>query len=351
MKPSKPTPYSKKQQKLVWFVSLFLWWGLGFFLTESRLSLAYGSFLLWAVTAGFIWGRKAPFLAVGIFLVGSVSLSWEVLSTESWRWVVGDTGLWTLVVFLSSLSSSFWARLQKANARVQSLEQGFLHAARWSIWGRLTVSMGHELRNQIAIVTGYLDQMNEEGQLSPAYQRKVQRSLLANDRMLKILTQLRFMTRDCMQEPLQPLSIADVLQEALEFLERPLEYRAVSVSWKAEAELPRVIAHPVLLQTLLVHLLLHSLEHFKGQTTADGKAICMDIQRQGEGIILHYQDNGQHPKLWDEAGQTLAQQLVLRLGGSIEQRVSHPAGWEVFLYLKSAQPAVHNQDHEALVAS
>ncbi len=349
--PSKPSLYSKKQQKLVWLGSLFPWWGLGYFLTPKLLPLAYGSFLLWAATAGFIWGRKAPFLVVGIFLVGSASLSWEVLSTEPWRWVFDDTGLWSLLVFLSSLSSSFWASLQDAKERVRDLERGFLNTARWSIWGRLTVGVGHELRNQIAIVTGYLDQMKEDGQLSPIYQRKLERSLLANSRMLKILAQLRSLTRDCLQEPLQPLTVADVVQEALEFMQHPLEYRGISVNWTAEAGLPQAMAHPVLLETLLVDLLLDSLDRFKTQTAADGKFITLNIKSQNEGICLHYQDNCQAAVLWDDAGQLLAQQLTQHFGGSMVQTRNRAQGSEVFLHLKSVQPTVATKNQDAWLAS
>ncbi len=349
--PSIPSLYSKKQKKLVWLASLFPWWGLGYFLTPKLLPLAYGSFLLWAVTAGFIWGRKAPFLVGGIFLVGSASLSWGALSTAPWRWVLDDTSLWSLVVFLSSLSSSFWASLQDANGRVRDLERGFLNAARWSIWGRLTVGVGHELRNQIAIVTGYLDQMKDEADLSPVYQRKLERSLLANSRMLNILTQLRSLTRDCLQEPLQPTTIADVVREALEFMQRPLEYRGISVNWKAEAGLPQAMAHPVLLGTLVVDLLLESLDRFKTQTSADGKVITLNIKSQSEGICLHYQDNCHEPVLWDAAGQILANQLIQHFGGSLVQTRDRPQGWEVFLHLKSAQPRGTGLNQDALLAS
>jgi signal transduction histidine kinase len=348
--PLKSIAFSKKQQKIVWVIGLFLGWGLAFSMETDRLPLAYGSFLLWAVSAGFIWGRRAPFLSVGIFIVGAASLSWDVLSTETWQWFSSEGGLWILLIFLSTLSSSFWTRLQLEQARIHTLEHGLLHAARWTVWGRMTASMGHELRNQIAIVTGYLDQLKDED-LAPAHLRKIERSLLANDRMLKLLTQFRLMTRDSLHEPLQALALPEVLHDTLEFLESPLQYRAIAVSWKANPDLPRAMAHPALLKTLLAHLVLHSLEVFKGQESLDEKAICIEIESQGEAICLHYRDNCQHPKLWDDAGQILAEQLILQQGGSLEQRLILSTGWEVFLYFKTAQSAAADRDQEALAAS
>jgi hypothetical protein len=334
---------SKKHRKMVWLSSLFLGWGLAFFPGSNPKTLAYGSFLVWAISAGFVWDRKAPFLTVGIFLAGSASLSWEVLSMDPWRWFSDASGPWAFVVFLSSLSSSLWVR-------VRSLEQGILHNARWSVWGRMNVHVGHEFKNQIAIVTGYLDQMKDD-ELSAAQLRKIERSLLANERMLKLLAQLRLVTRDCLNEPLQVLTLPAVLQDALELLERPLHYRGVTVNRTFVPGLPNALGHPILLQTLLVHLILHSLERFKGQPASDRKEICIEMTRQGEGIDLHYRDNAQRAKSWDETSQTLARQLLLRQGGCLQQNRVHPQGWDVLLHFKTASQAGADGNHELLSAS
>lgn len=294
---------------------------------------AYGSFLLWALTAGYIWDRKAPFLTVGIFCVMSASLSWEVLSTNPWRSVPSGFGLWVLLVFLSSLVSTLHFMLLREQKRIGELEGGLLQIARYHVWGRMTVGLGHELRNQIAIVTGYLDQMKED-ELSAAQRRKIERSLLANDRMLKLLTQLSLLTRDALHEPLQPLSIPEVLQNALQFVERPLEYHSIHVRFPTLSELPRTLGHPTLMQTLFMHFILHSVDRFKVQD-GNGKEISMDFKKEGDGLRLHYRDNAKQGKPWTYADRTLAEHMLQRLGASLQDSAESPEGWELFVLFKT----------------
>lgn len=333
MLPSLPIIYSKNRLRVVWSVSLLLACLVHFFLGSAPGTWAYGSFLLWALTAGYIWDRKAPFLTVGIFLVMSASLSWEVLAMNPWRSITSGLGLWLLLVLLSSLLSMLHALRLQDQSQIRELQEGLLLIARYQIWGRMTVGLGHELRNQIAIVTGYLDQMKED-ELLPAHRRKIERSLLANDRMLKLLTQLSLLTRDALHEPLRPLNITEVLQNALQLMERPLEYHSIQVRWTASSDLPKALGHPTLMQTLFMHLIFHSLDRFKGQ---DGhrKEICMEIARVDEGLRLHYHDNAPKGKIWTYADKTLAEQMMQRLGGSVKEGPAAAASWELLVFFKT----------------
>lgn len=62
-------------------------------------------------------GQKSALPDGGIISAASASLTWEVLSTEPWRWFSGASGIWVLVVFLSSLSNSLWARHHEEKVR------------------------------------------------------------------------------------------------------------------------------------------------------------------------------------------------------------------------------------------
>lgn len=306
-------------------------WSLQFFVGSA--SWAYGSFLVWALTAGYIWDRKAPFLTVGIFCVMSASLSWEVLSMNPWRSIPSGFGLAVLLVFLSSLVSTLHFMLHREQERIRELQDGLLQIARYHVWGRMTVGLGHELRNQIAIVTGYLDQMKEDD-LSAAQRRKIERSLLANDRMLKLLTQLSLLTRDSRHEPLQSLSLPEVLQDALQFVERPLEYHSIHVRVPALSDLPNALGHPTLMQTLFMHFILHSVDRFKDQD-GNGKEISLDLEPEGDGLRLRYRDNAKHGKPWAYADRTLAEQMLQRVGASLQDSAESPEGWQLTAFFKT----------------
>lgn len=323
MLPSLPILSSKNRLRVLWSVSLLLNCSLHFSLGSAPWPWAYGSFLLWALTAGYVWDRKAPFLTVGIFCVMSASLSWEILST----------GVGLALVFLSSLVSTLHFMLHREQSRIRELQEGLLQIARYHVWGRMTVGLGHELRNQIAIVTGYLDQMKED-ELSPAHRRKIERSLLANDRMLKLLTQLSLLTRDAMHEPLHPLCISEVLQNALQFVERPLEYHSIQVRFTALPALPRALGHPTLMQTLFMHFILHSVDRFRVQDD-HGKEIVMDLTQDGETLRFHYRDNAKSDRHWTYADRTLAEQMLQRLGATLQDSAESPHGWELIVLFKT----------------
>lgn len=333
MLPSLPILSSKNRLRVLWSVSLLLNCSVHFFLGSEPWPWAYGSFLLWALTAGYIWDRKAPFLTVGIFCVMSASLSWEVLSTNPWRFLSSGAGVGLVLAFLSSLVSTLHFMLHREQTRIRELQEGLLQIARFHVWGRMTVGLGHELRNQIAIVTGYLDQMKED-ELSAAHRRKIERSLLANDRMLNLLTQLSLLTRDAMHEPLHPLDIPDVLQNALKFVERPLEYHSIQVRSTALPSLPKALGHSTLMQTLFMHFILHSVDRFKTQD-GHGKEIVMDLTQEGERLRFHYRDNAKSDRHWTYADRTLAEQMLQRLGASLQESAESPQAWELIVLFKT----------------
>jgi len=344
---------SEKLRKSLWGCSLFLWFGGASFLGSDQLALAYGSFLLWAVSAGYVWGRKAPFLTVGFFLAVSASLQWELLITDPLRWLSREVGLWILVQGLSSWCSYLAWRVQQQTSRIRKLEQGLLHEARLATLGRMTVSICHEMKNQIAVVLGYLDQMREDGRTVDTHERKIERSLLANNKMLKILTQLRNMSRDTLHEPLLPIALHQTLQEALDFLDRPLQYRAITVDLQLDAQMPPVMGDAVLLQTVFIHLLQQSLDHFNKQTLAEApvKLIRIETRVEGELAWFYYQDNSLRPKPLTEAEIMILQQLVERQEGAVKRQSQQPHGWQVIFSLKVAHPGISSKTQEALAAS
>jgi hypothetical protein len=137
-----------------------------------------------------------------------------------------------------------------------------------------------------------------------------------------------------MHEPLQPLCIPEVLQNTLEFVKRPLEYHSIQVRSTALPDLPRALGHPMLLQTLFMHFILLSVDRFK---TQDGheKEISLDFTQEGEGLRLHYRDNAKTGKPWTYADKTLAEQMLQRLHGSLEERPAAAGAWELIVTFKT----------------
>lgn len=344
--------YGEQLRKNLWGCSLILWLAGTALLGSVQLALAYGIFMLWAIAAGPVWGRKAPFLTVCCFLTVSASLQWEILLTDPRRWLTGELGLWVIGVGLSSWCSCLLWRVQQQTSRIRQLEQGFLQEARLANLGRMTVSICHEMNNQIAVVLGYLDQMRENEDTAHPYSRMIERSRLANNKMLKILTQLRRMSRDTLHEALLPTALHQTLQEALEFLDRPLQYQSISVDLQLAAHMPKVLGDAVLLQTVFIQLLQQSLNHFQEPRLMEDpiKRIGIETRIEDGLVCLHYCDNSLAPKPLSEAKIMLLQQLMQHQSGALQLKPHQAPGWRISLSLKAVDSVKSSQTHEASTA-
>jgi signal transduction histidine kinase len=332
--PTKSRKCSKSQRKTIWTLSACGWLGLGFLLGSEAWTWEYGSFLPWAVSAAFFWDRKAPFIATAFFLTASVCLQWDVLSMNPWHWF-SRQGFWTALIFLSCLASSLGVRLGKEQGRVRKLERTLAQAARLTVLGRMTSGICHELKNHIAVVVGYLEQLQEDEELKP-HERKIERSLLANEKMLQVLIQMREMSRELGQETIQPILLQETIQNALLFLDRPLLYRGITVTSTAVPPTLAAMGHGPCLQALLVHLMQHSLENFEQHPSKEGRTIQLDVEHRADEIHLHYRDNSHEPKGMNEMDRVVARQLMARQSGSLEWSPADAKGWAVTLRFKSA---------------
>lgn len=369
-----PPPYGAIA---LWGCSLLVWFGIFQFPWPARLELAYGSFLLWAVSAGLIWGgRKVPFLAVAFFLLGSFLLQKpDQTDTEQFHWLSLSHGLCILLVFVSSLCSSIWMTARKtaqtAQKRQDHLEQALLQVARMSSLGRMTVSICHEMKNQIAVTIGYLDQLKDEKDFSAAHHRKIDRSLQATDKMLKILTQLRTLARDTLNEPLQAVGVNPVLLDSIDFLDRHILFHGIVMDLVLENDLPTVAGDPVQLQTIFIHLLNHSLENFKGQKAAGGQQKRIRIATEvHEGLVrIEYSDNGTRQesigpdrffdlflhlgsqKLMHGLDMAVVQSLAQRQGASIIMEQDVRLGLKAILQFKIMTQVQTDAEDEILLAA
>ncbi len=353
--PAQPRPESAKPNKIgslrpvprvfmaLWLSSHAFWLGLFHFSDSLRLPVAYGSYLLWAVSASFVWGRKGPVWSCICFLIITLMLPYFHLSgTEGFEAFGLTHSLLLAVMGLSSFSTSLWYESQKARKtqqnQIAALEQELIEVARSSSLGRMTVSISHEMKNQIAVTVGYLDQLRDEVDGLSIHKRKIDRSLLACDKMLKILDQLRTLARDTRLEPLQGVSLQTIIKDCTSFLERHFQYHGIELNISCSDSLPLVQADGVSLQTIFVNLLNLSIEGFKQshQTVDQKKTIRISCQLQDQSVLVQYSDSLLNRPRIDSAeafdlffhvetkglleGLDLfaAQQLVHKIGGTIE---------------------------------
>jgi|GEM_PF-4379891 len=350
-----------KLRTVLWMGSLFFW--LAIFLSwpwPDRLSWAYGSFLFWAISAAFLWGRIAPFLTLGIFMsTGWILHRSDPPIEETFAWMSASYIVWLGLVFLSSLCAWLWQdsrqKVRQEQKHQAELEEVLLHMTRMSSIGKMTNSICHEMKNLIAVIVGYMEQFQFEKDLSVPHRRKVDRTLLASDRMILILTQLRNAARENDQDPVQSLELNPLIQDSRQFLNPHLHYHSIEIDLKLAQDLPLITNISAQVQSIFIHLLNHSIDSFKSSKKSDGLArrICLTTERDGSSLLVHYRDNAirsfhlspseafdlsHHLRIHQAQNGfefLLLQKWMLRLGGSLTIQQDAQNGLQVAMIFRS----------------
>lgn len=244
----------------------------------------------------------------------------------------------------------------RTERQLRQLESEFTHAARISILGELATSIAHEVNQPLsAIMTNAETSLRwlsrEDPNLAKVHQlttRIVSGARHASD----IVRRIRGMAAK--QEPERiPLSLNDVVDEALSFVRHDVEAKSIYLSARLAADLPKVQGDRTQLQQVIVNLLVNSvqaiaraggpLRRIDLATSADGDTVVFSIRDSGSGIAAEDFD-----RIFDcffttkddgvGIGLAVCQSIVIAHGGSISVS-NHPDGGAQFRFWLPAQPA------------
>ncbi len=149
------------------------------------------------------------------------------------------------------------------------------------------------MKNLIAVIVGYMEQLQDEQDLSDRNRRKIDRSLLASERMILILTQLRNAARPLDQDPVQSMELNLLIQDSRQFLNHHLLYNGIEMDLNLAQDLPAMSNVSAQVQAIFIQLLNHSIDSFKNSKKSDGlaKRISLTTERDGSSLLVHYRDN------------------------------------------------------------
>jgi PAS domain S-box-containing protein len=147
--------------------------------------------------------------------------------------------------------------------RLRKLQSDYSHAARISTLGQLATSIAHEVKQPLsAIITNaeiglrWLEREDPSREkLVQLNTRIVESACHAND----VIQRIRAMATK--HEPTRsPLSVAEVLSDAIVFVRHDLETRSVALDFDKPADGPAILGDRVLLQQVFVNLLLNAVQ-------------------------------------------------------------------------------------------
>ena len=186
----------------------------------------------------------------------------------------------------------------KAREMLQQVQADFAHAARVSVLGELTASIAHEVNQPLAaIATSGEASLRWLARPEPDIEevRALTKRVIADARRAsEIIGRIRSMAaRRAPEQTL--LSLDDVIQEALLFLDHEVQLRGVTVSHRPASAAPKVLADRTQLQQVVVNLAVNAMQAIElaGGTkrkiivrtfAADPTTVCCSVEDSGPGI-------------------------------------------------------------------
>lgn len=235
----------------------------------------------------------------------------------------------------------------ETEAQLRRLQADFAHAARVSMLGELSASIAHEVKQPLAaIVTNAETSLRwlarDEPNLTKV--RELTTRIAAGaQRASDIIQRVRGMMAK--QEPQHlPLALAEVIDEALQFVRHDLEAHRITLLRADVGAPPAVMGDRVQLQQVLVNLLLNSIQAIAAADTQD-RRIELRIDVEAADLVLSIRDTG--PGIAAEnlhrvfdgffttkdagmgIGLAICQSIVTEHGGRITA-ANHVAGGAVF---------------------
>ena len=230
-------------------------------------------------------------------------------------------------------------------------------------WGsldsKLIALIVHELRNPLTAIRGYSDLLLQEtaGALSDTQTSFVRMIHANSNKMAELITMLSDISRlneGRLNFSTAPLPLDGYVEQAVEQLKPISREKSILIETTVSRRLPKVLADPIRLNQVLVHLIKNAIDYNAGDSKVElmaegqGNEITITIQDQGIGINKALQAQVFMPffRANDLAlpgvegwglGLSLSKMLVEHMGGKIGFESQHKEGSSFWFSLPAAQ--------------
>ncbi|MEO1199525.1 MAG: PAS domain S-box protein [Pseudomonadota bacterium] len=186
----------------------------------------------------------------------------------------------------------------ESEERLNQLQAQLVHMARVNAMDEMGAALAHELNQPLTAVMLYLQAVMRAARKSPEENAIPQemvdileRALKEADRAGKIIQRMRQFVEK--REPeRQAISLARLVDEAVDFTMTGLRIRDVAVHRSHDDEVPEVSVDPVQIQQIIVNLVRNALQAVTGsamrqitiETVVTGNRVSVSVEDSGPGI-------------------------------------------------------------------
>lgn len=213
---------------------------------------------------------------------------------------------------LSGLMTTFFmgyyvVRTKTAYDLLAEQQSRAMNSSRLAALGEMAGGIAHEINNPLAIISGYVQQINRQLEDSPEALQKIEKQTIKIENMVqrisKIINGLRSFSRDGSRDPIESFSLQGLIDDSMSLAEAKLKSNGVTMKVLLPNEFIHIRGQKVQLSQVLINLInnaFDAIEHNKEkwiliQAKTIGNKIELSVTDSGLGVPMAVREKLMQP--------------------------------------------------------
>jgi two-component system NtrC family sensor kinase len=240
----------------------------------------------------YVYFESLPFLLMVVKPRSLVMQPWYTLKSEAL--VVFLVGVIAISLVIFNLVDKLVKRLEESDQRREAAYREVQEFSKLASIGRLAAGVAHEVNNPLAIINEKTGLIKDLAEFTPDFPRKdkvlpLTGAILQSVDRCRTITQRMLGFARRMDVAIKMLSLNEVIEEVLGFLEKEALHRNIDLQLNLAQDLPRIASDRGLLQQVFLNILNNAFD-----TVQDGGRVAItsfEVDVDTVGVTI--QDNGQ----------------------------------------------------------
>jgi two-component system NtrC family sensor kinase len=240
----------------------------------------------------YVYFESLPFILMVVKPRSLVMQAWYTLKNEAL--IVFLVGVLVIFLVIFKLVDKVVKRLEESDLRREAAYRNMQESSKLASIGRLAAGVAHEVNNPLAIINEKAGLIKDLAEFTPDFSKK-ERIIPLTGAILQSVDRCRTITQRLlgfarrMDVSIQMLSVNEVVEEVLGFLEKEALHRNVDLQLNLAPDLPRIASDRGQLQQVFLNILNNAFD-----AVQDGGWVAItsfEVDVDTVGITI--QDNGQ----------------------------------------------------------
>jgi two-component system NtrC family sensor kinase len=297
----------------------------------------------------YVYFESLPFILMVVKPRSLVMQSWYTLKNEAL--IVFLVGVLVIFLVIFKLVDKVVKRLEESDQRREGAYREMQESSKLASIGRLAAGVAHEVNNPLAIINEKAGLIKDLAEFTPDFPQK-ERIMPLTGAILQSVDRCRTITQRLlgfarrMDVSIQMLSLNEVIEEVLGFLEKEALHRNIDLQLNLVPDLPRIASDRGQLQQVFLNILNNAFDAVQdgGQVAitsfeVDVDTVGVTIQDNGQGMSQETMAHIFEPFFTTKKGygtglgMSITYGIVKKLGGDIKIKSQLGAGTTFTVFL------------------